>query len=311
MAAAAPPPCPILDLSDSIGAILASVIVASIFYGVANLQMFLYFAKHPKDRAFNKWLVFGLWCVNTMNQVLICVGVWQYLVTNYANYAFLQAFHIPLPLATIVSLTRELTHLKATIAAIVQSYFVHRIYVFSKYKIIFPIILVPAILAQPALGITYFVGSLRNPNLEEYARLNLVTYAANGTAAAVDIAITACMAVLLVMGRTGFKKTDRMIIRLMFISINTGAWTALFAVIVVILSAAYPGKLVNTVTFFPLASLYVNTLLANLNSRDYVMSPGSNEVQTIGSMPSTHPRFGHASQQPVIFISHAGRETFS
>jgi hypothetical protein len=90
-------------------------------------------------------------------------------------------------------------------------------------------------------------------------RTQRVANGLNGAATAVDITITIALCTLLIMGRTGFEKcetfmppfyrhwlilcyssTDRMILRLIFISVNTGLWSAIFAFLSVILVGNTP-----------------------------------------------------------------------
>ncbi|OAX42525.1 hypothetical protein K503DRAFT_797078 [Rhizopogon vinicolor AM-OR11-026] len=62
--------------------------------------------------------------------------------------------------------------------------------------------------------------------------------------------------------------TSEMIRRLIIFSIFGGIWTALFALLVMITYLAFPSTAIYLVFYLPLCSLYCNTLLANLNSRD-------------------------------------------
>ncbi|KIJ21562.1 hypothetical protein PAXINDRAFT_95118 [Paxillus involutus ATCC 200175] len=97
----------------------------------------------------------------------------------------------------------------------------------------------------------------------------------NGAAMAVDITITIALCTLLIMGRTGFENTDRMILRLIFISVNTGLWSAIFAFLSVILLVIYPNDLIFTAFYYPLGTVYCNTLLASLNARSYARGGGN------------------------------------
>ncbi|KIJ06274.1 hypothetical protein PAXINDRAFT_20528 [Paxillus involutus ATCC 200175] len=80
------------------------------------------------------------------------------------------------------------------------------------------------------------------------------------------------MCTLLAMGRTGFnEKTDRMLLRLILVSINTGLWTAVLALLSIILLVSLPAtELVYAGVYYPLCTLYSNTFLANLNIRSYI-----------------------------------------
>ncbi|KAG6381783.1 hypothetical protein JVT61DRAFT_389 [Boletus reticuloceps] len=57
--------------------------------------------------------------------------------------------------------------------------------------------------------------------------------------------------------------------RLIVFTINTGIWTACFALLSVILLRIYPRNLRYAMFAIPLCSIYCNTVLANLNVRVY------------------------------------------
>jgi len=64
--------------------------------------------------------------------------------------------------------------------------------------------------------------------------------------------------------------TDRMLLRLIFISVNAGLSTALFALLFLILFLIYPTDLIYPALYLPLCTAYCNSLLANLNMRSFV-----------------------------------------
>ncbi|KAI0942650.1 hypothetical protein AcW1_003223 [Taiwanofungus camphoratus] len=91
------------------------------------------------------------------------------------------------------------------------------------------------------------------------------------TSAFVDVMIASLMTFLLVnTGRSSFARSNKMIFRLVAVTINSGIWTAVVAIIDLSLIAAFPHGLQFCAFEFPLSSLYVNTLLANLNARQYL-----------------------------------------
>ncbi|KAH0828789.1 hypothetical protein J3R83DRAFT_3233 [Lanmaoa asiatica] len=93
-------------------------------------------------------------------------------------------------------------------------------------------------------------------------------------AAAVDVLIAISLTFLLVSKwtTTGFTSTAHHLQRLAVFSVNTGIWTATFALLTVILMQLFPSNLLYAVFGIPLCSVYCNTLLANLNVREYVRS---------------------------------------
>ncbi|KAI9574192.1 hypothetical protein HD554DRAFT_2165700 [Boletus coccyginus] len=91
-------------------------------------------------------------------------------------------------------------------------------------------------------------------------------------AAAVDVLIAIAMTFLLLrqQAANGFASTTHILQRLVMFAVNTGIWTATFAVLALILLRAFPSTLLTAVFGYPQSSLYCNTLLANLNARAYI-----------------------------------------
>ncbi|KAJ3768467.1 hypothetical protein FB446DRAFT_774936, partial [Lentinula raphanica] len=71
-------------------------------------------------------------------------------------------------------------------------------------------------------------------------------------------------------------QTQKLITRLIVYSVNTGLWTAILSVFCVVTIMKYPTTFIFIGLYMPIASLYCNTLLANLNVRHYLR--GSQEV---------------------------------
>ena len=107
-----------------------------------------------------------------------------------------------------------------------------------------------------------------------------------------------------------------MIFRLIVLTINTGLWTAVFAILVLglvrilpptvkfttayidslwtypVQYIPYQNELIYTALDFPLTSLYLNSLLANLNAREYVRGAKS-DVECNS--------YGMAASQTAVF----------
>ncbi|KAN0088271.1 hypothetical protein V8E55_005328 [Tylopilus felleus] len=91
-------------------------------------------------------------------------------------------------------------------------------------------------------------------------------------AAVEDILIAVFLTFLFLRRRnaTGYMGTTHVLQRLTVFAVNTGIWTASFALITLILLHVYPISSLYAVFGLPLCSVYCNTLLANLNARSYI-----------------------------------------
>ncbi|KIJ64796.1 hypothetical protein HYDPIDRAFT_28157 [Hydnomerulius pinastri MD-312] len=277
-----------VDLGLTWGSALAGTFVTLVFYGVSILQTFAYYLWYPKDRCYLKLLVAAIFVLDTAHKFMLCISVWKYLVQNCGDYAYLAVANV----FEVVSLL-----ISSFVSFIVQTYFVWRICFLStgRFKWFFPSLLMPAVTAVLALGIYTVVAELINPTIPIPRRILQVAKAYNGGSAAIDIAIAISLCTLLAMGRTGFNRsTDRMLFRLIVISVNTGLWTALFGLLTMVFMAVFPIDLVFTGVYNPLCTLYCNTLLANLNLREYAR--GADEVDSLPTMPSSIRYRSHSSQ---------------
>jgi len=85
-----------------------------------------------------------------------------------------------------------------------------------------------------------------------------------------DLLIAATMSWSLYHKRTGFARTDSIIMTLMAYSINSGLLISLLAVAMTISFVVSSKSLIWLAIYWTMSKCYVNSLLAMLNSRDYV-----------------------------------------
>jgi len=265
-----------IDLSNSWGSILAGVFVSLVFYGISILQTFLYYERYTGDTILLKSLVAWVFVLDTLHIFPICAGVWQYFVVHFGDDTFLAYTHAPLVISLVVT---------SAVSSTVQSFFIYRIWLLTRshFRWLLPAILMPFVVAQLVLGgLCTVVAMAFDTSLSAVSEslLSTAANAGNGVAMAVDITITISLCTLLAMTRTGFHTdTDRMLLRLIFISVNTGLSSALFAFLSVILLVVYPTNLIFTALYYPLCTVYCNTILASLNVRSYVR--GGSEIREL------------------------------
>ncbi|KAF5353660.1 hypothetical protein D9758_008629 [Tetrapyrgos nigripes] len=174
------------------------------------------------------------------------------------------------------------------IALTVQSFFVWRIWLFDSKKYRIPVALGIGMAFQLGGNIyTLYVGQ-NVKNLAQLWAADHVMLAYYAIAACVDVLISAMMIYLLWRRRitdedVQFNHTSRIIYRLTILSVNSGLWTAVFAIGVLILSVIFDSGLQFSICYFPLAHLYSNCLLANLTTRNYIKTSGEPDLTTLGA----------------------------
>ncbi|EPQ51004.1 hypothetical protein GLOTRDRAFT_133330 [Gloeophyllum trabeum ATCC 11539] len=167
------------------------------------------------------------------------------------------------------SLTKTQADFNGLIALIVQFFFARRVYLLSENWIITGIIMILAC-SHFSLGIVFTVQAFRVLHFDRYPKLTWVTSTGLGCAAAADIIIAISMCHYLAKRRTGFKRTNSIILTLMAFSINTGLLTSILATATAITFATMPTNFVWQSFFWVLGKCYVNSLLATLNGREYI-----------------------------------------
>ncbi|KIJ64706.1 hypothetical protein HYDPIDRAFT_111276 [Hydnomerulius pinastri MD-312] len=272
-----------VNLGYTEGATLAGIFFSLVLYGVSLLQTFIYYVRYPNDKAYLKLLVAVVFLLDTLHKFLVCAAIWNYMIEYYGNFANLYVSHAPLTISVAVTTTASF---------VAQSYFVWRIWFLSTnryFKFIFSAVMMPVVIAQPVLGIYCTTVTMISPTVMVISsRIQTVATAYTGSAAAVDIVIALAMCTLLATGRTGCNKhTDRMLLRLIVVSVNTGLWTAVFGLLTVVLLVTLPKDLVYLGVFLPLCTLYCNTVLANLNVREYVRGGNGPEVYHLNDAGSS------------------------
>ncbi|KAI0791271.1 hypothetical protein C8Q75DRAFT_805622 [Abortiporus biennis] len=103
-----------------------------------------------------------------------------------------------------------------------------------------------------------------------------------------DTVIAATLCVILWGKKTGFKRTDTQINKLMRYSIHTGVLTSLVAICIVITYTTMPHNFVFIGIYVTLPKFYLNALLATLNGRDSVRAEGSQLNSTSIDLANIH-----------------------
>jgi len=263
-AAAAIPSNPIVvDILDSYGALIIGNFFACVLWGIACMQIFLYFFHYPKDHWGTKALVLVVMAADTANQILMLKSVFPVLISQYGR------------IEGLFEVQNELLHhswVAGIVAVGVQLFFLTRIYKFN-HSWIFPVIMLPVIAYQIIGTIPYNVLALQSKSLATITlpRQVAISTSLRASMAAVDVFIAIAMAYELSKHRNStFESSQNLVYRLIFMTINTGMWTAVFALAVLSTQLLLAKTLIFCVFEFPLSSLYVNTLMANLNARRYV-----------------------------------------
>ncbi|KAK7055267.1 hypothetical protein R3P38DRAFT_1349584 [Favolaschia claudopus] len=277
----------ILDLTTSYGASIVGSWLASAMWGISSLQVFIYFSHSgDHDIALLRYLIAAIWLIDTTNTALVFKGNWKVLIGEYGRIANLFEIQNEFMIHTM---------LESVVIAVIQLYFIRRIYTFGKQtyirssfgnigSIIF-LVIMSCLAAWQVIGIILYQvfgygKALADLSTPREINLNMSLRAA---AVATDVIVALCMLFLLTRGgKNQFSQTRRMLHRLVLVTVTSGTITAIMATLVLILVAKYPADLTYTICEYSLCSLYFSTLLANLNTRDFVQGKNGNIMTTSG-----------------------------
>ncbi|KAJ7460741.1 hypothetical protein FB451DRAFT_1270178 [Mycena latifolia] len=263
-------------LDDTFGVCFIGVVIAAELHGVACVQAWYYFT-HQNDGWPLKLYVITVLCLDTVHQALITHTVYIYLITNYNN---------PPQLNNLLwSLLVEVLFNGLT-ALLVQSFLTVRIWRLSKRNKWLTGTALSLVLAEFGCVLAYVGMSLRLHTFAEITRLKALSIAVNALAASGDVFITSILCFLLLRSRTGFKRSDTMIKKLVLFFVNTGLITSLFAIASLISITVAPTTFIYILFFFCMGRLYSNSLLAILNAREMIRGK-DNTIFTTKDMPTS------------------------
>ncbi|KAF9475339.1 hypothetical protein BDN70DRAFT_996482 [Pholiota conissans] len=247
-----------LNLGPTSGAYLIGTFVSNVLLGATGVQMYIYFRSF-QDPLFTKIRVLILLVLELLHGVLSMQAQYHYLIDNFGN---------PLALTSSIWSSNIMFSITGGIILVVHWSYAIRIFYISGSKILVPIVIVTISLAIFSLGICLSVELFINPSLlnltgvrENLAKAGLTMAAFN------DFLIASTLSFHLHRARTGFKKTDKILDKLTTYAVNNGILTSLTDIVALAFIFAFPESLYSVAISQVIGSLYSNSLMATLNSR--------------------------------------------
>jgi len=231
-----------------------------ILYGVLITQALTYYQNYRHDAGWMKFFVFFLFAIETANTGFDMAIMYQPLILDYgAKPTFFPTFFVTEPLCIVL------------VSTPIQLFFAWRIKSLTKSWYIPISIAILAIASLTggvwtAVMIRIVLTFANKPKLHNSA---LLWFLASCVA---DILITVSLVFTLSKRKTGFSGTDSVIDKIIRMTIQTGAITAVFAILDVICFMVFPHFAVNFVWDLALSKLYTNCLMSTLNARQSLNS---------------------------------------
>ncbi|KAH9161144.1 hypothetical protein EDB89DRAFT_2080917 [Lactarius sanguifluus] len=257
------PSPPVVDIRNSFGAAFVGLLVSTTLFGLTIAQTWIYFWNYRNsDSKLLKFFVAFVTFVDTLHTIICAYAIYWYLVLNFGNVENLQydmwAMNLQVILSTVIFIS-------------VQLYYARQIYIMIQ-SLICPIIIVVSIFIASFFSTFSLVKEIVLKRFSYFHSITWMTYVAFGAVAVGDTLVAASMCWSLYRRRTGFARTDSIIVTLMAYIINSGLLTGLLSLASTISIVVSPSSMIWMAFFWAMSKCYVNSLLAMLNSRDYIQS---------------------------------------
>ncbi|PBK66827.1 hypothetical protein ARMSODRAFT_1021244 [Armillaria solidipes] len=298
-----------------IGSTIAAV---HVFYGITILQTVVYYKQNPNDPWLFRYSVAFLWILDTVQVVLSTHVLYFYLIKSFGKYSALLSiiWSVPVTFFLCVITIDDESHLPFSSSCWQMSVFntfdsrktyltitvdAHYLWSSSKTQLLVPklyavriwklgrhfhmvlpwfIFLAVAATFGTAIYVMYDTYTLTIFTTLEISTIKVSIYAIFSTMAGADFIIAGTMCFYLHKGRsmTSFSSTTKIIKGLMRLVVISGILTSACSLFAVVAYAGWP----NTLTFIAidlvLPKLYINSLLAMLNSRQSSGANGGRRV---------------------------------
>ncbi|KAJ3895972.1 hypothetical protein GG344DRAFT_61737 [Lentinula edodes] len=258
---------------EALAAVLCSplgILVAALLLGVSVIQMLYYVSgSGQKDGLILRTLVGIVFTFDVVHQGLITHTGYIYLISYWQH---------PTKIHTVVwSLLIEVLF-NGLVAFCIQCLWAYRIWKLGGKVWIVSVVLASLEFSHQSYRFQILTPCrlLRVRTLEELTtELKGLSVAVNALAVASDLLIAGTLTFMFQHCKTGFKRSDTMLNKLIFLVINTGAVTSLCAVASLVSILAAPNSFIYISFFFSMGRLYMNALLMSLNARGIISEAGN------------------------------------
>ncbi|KAL5506952.1 hypothetical protein ACEPAH_6408 [Sanghuangporus vaninii] len=263
----------------SMGSVLISSWVAIALSGVMLLQAYMYYrGRRQTDEKIYGFLVVILLLLDVAHVICIMITLYHYLIRSFGNNKELEILVPSLAVSyrgyctvakTHLSIHAQLTvGLTGTITFFAQSFFTWRVWKLSQKSIIAPVIFVFQI-ARLTSGWVTTVKAIEFGTFVAWThQVRWIFTAGLAVAVLCDILITGSLCYWLHGSRSGVHGMNEIIDKIILYSVENGMLICLASVASLICGITMPGNLIFIGIHFVISKLYINSILASLNTRN-------------------------------------------
>ncbi|KDR69216.1 hypothetical protein GALMADRAFT_924903 [Galerina marginata CBS 339.88] len=252
-------------LDNTWGAALIGMILASILYGITTLQLYIYFNNYPNDERRLKILAIVTWLLDTTSLVLVCNGVYTYLVTDMHQRKELLKVNRSLDLDPLIM---------GCIGLLTHTYLGARVWRVCNKNTFLAMVLGILTCSLFGVAVAATVMSFEFTYWSEKASMKPLALAGTVLLVLLDTLIASILCIYLVKQRATGRDLRRVVRRVIIFAINTGLASSVLSVVNLVMFFAFPETMIFLATNFIFSKVYANCLLANLNARESLRSKG-------------------------------------
>ncbi|KAI4518806.1 hypothetical protein K525DRAFT_259172 [Schizophyllum commune Loenen D] len=255
------------DVRASLGPLLIASTISWAFWGLLTMQVIRYYLSYKRDTTITKTLARFL---DTAHAVILYRGVYHCLINDFGRSIALEFSREQ----DAHTLHQGEFPPRAIVTILVQGFCYWRIWRLHRSVIPLALFRDTQLTARSlAFMILYMVMTFGTFSAShESALLKCASYGYLAAVLITDLTMAGLLSALLYKQRkeTPYQRTSEMLRRLFYYSINTGTWTAVFA-LVAMFTVSFQPKTAWWAAIFDVGvcGVYSNTLLVNLNGRHF------------------------------------------
>ncbi|KAK0486523.1 hypothetical protein IW261DRAFT_801449 [Armillaria novae-zelandiae] len=280
-------------------------------FGTLSVQLYLYYLAFPNDKQFIKFLVYFMYIVEFVQTILLTHDAFAIFGYGFGDLDALTDMHLYWLFGPIMS---------AISACVGHAFYAYRIFILSKSRIV-PVFVVCICLTSSVAAIITAVYLFEAGNITKLnnRKISIAVGIWRGGSALCDIIIAICMTYYLMHSNTCFRRTQIMVTKLIRLTVESGAVTAIGAILNLILFFAFRDQIYYITLALIMPKLYANSVYMVLNSRIRIMGgrdkyTSSTDMETMirditsHSTHGTQRADGVRGQMSVVTIT---KEVFS
>ncbi|KAJ7354404.1 hypothetical protein DFH08DRAFT_44245 [Mycena albidolilacea] len=235
------------------GPLLIGTILSTAVYGIMSVQMFQYYQAYKRDTRWIRYFMLYLFFAETANLLFEIGIIYEPLIIRYGTERAVITSPLFLP-GDAISIV--------AVSTPVQLFTAWRISVITG-SIILPLIISVLSVASFGGGLLVTIFAAVRNEFREFQSFSGAVILWLVCSAVCDVLIAVVLTYSLTKRKTGFTAVDGQINRIIRLTVQTGAITAIAALADVILFLAFPGTSLNFIPDFPLSKLYTISLLTS------------------------------------------------